>query len=75
VTELKVKKVVDAYGALFTPGFVDPHTHIFPPQDRSEEFCMRVTEKYEDIAEASGGILSSVNACRNATFEQIFEVN
>jgi imidazolonepropionase len=36
---------------------------------------MRVTEKYEDIAAAGGGILSSVNACRNATFEQIFEVN
>lgn len=36
---------------------------------------MRVTKKYEDIAAAGGGILSSVNACRNATFEQIFEVN
>ena len=75
VTELKVNKVVDAQGALVTPGFIDPHTHIFPPEDRAEEFCQRVTKSYQEIAAAGGGILSSVNACRNATFEQVFEVN
>ena len=40
--EIKPDKVVDLKGALLTPGFVDPHTHIFPPKDRAEEFCNRM---------------------------------
>lgn len=73
--EIKADKVVDTKGALVTPGFVDPHTHIFPPQDRSDEFCQRVNLSYEEIAAAGGGIKSSVKACRESTFEKIFEVN
>jgi len=42
-TEIKADKVIDTNGALVTPGFVDPHTHLFPPKDRSNEFAKRVT--------------------------------
>lgn len=38
----KPDKVVDLEGALVTPGLIDPHTHIFPPKDRADEFSMRV---------------------------------
>lgn len=38
--------VIDVNQAMITPGFVDPHTHIFPPVDRSNEFSMRVTKTY-----------------------------
>ena len=44
--EIKADKVVDTKGALVTPGFVDPHTHIFPPKDRSDEFCQRIHTSY-----------------------------
>jgi len=33
--------VLDARHCLVTPGFVDAHTHLFPPTDRSAEFAMR----------------------------------
>lgn len=71
----KPDKIIDLEGALVTPGFIDPHTHIFPPKDRANEFSMRVNTSYEEIAKAGGGILSSVQACRAATFEQLMEVN
>ena len=67
--------VLDTHGALVTPGFVDPHTHIFPPKDRANEFTMRVNKTYQQIAAAGGGIQSSVNACRDASFEELFNVN
>ena len=40
-------KTIDTNGALVTPAFVDPHTHIFPPKDRAHEFAMRSTHTYE----------------------------
>ena len=73
--DFKPVKKLDVEGALITPGFIDPHTHIFPPKDRAEEFGMRVNSSYEEIAKAGGGILSSVKACRGATFDQLMEVN
>lgn len=73
--EYKDAKVVDTKGALVTPGFVDPHTHIFPPVDRANEFNMRVNKSYEEIAAAGGGIQSSVKACRKATVEELLQVN
>ena len=54
---------------------MDPHTHIFPPRDRSNEFALRVNKTYQEIAAAGGGIISSVKAVREATFEEIYERN
>ena len=67
--------VLDTRGALVTPGFIDPHTHIFPPKDRANEFTMRVNKTYQQISAAGGGIQSSVKACNEATFEELFAVN
>lgn len=72
---IKPDKIIDLEGALVTPGFIDPHTHIFPPKDRADEFSKRTNMTYQEIAEGGGGILSSVKACRSATFEEIFDVN
>jgi len=36
---------------------------------------LRVNQSYQEIAENGGGILSSVKACREASYEQIYEVN
>ena len=66
---------MDCKGGLITPGFVDPHTHIFPPKDRSNEFAMRVNKTYQEIAAAGGGIVSSVAACRKSNFDELYIKN
>ena len=43
---------IDAAGALVTPGFVDPHTHLLFAGDRAGEFAMRVSgASYQDAAQ------------------------
>ena len=60
--------VVDADGGVVTPGLVDPHTHAVFAATRESEFAMRVEgASYEDIAEAGGGIRSSVRSLRDAS--------
>jgi imidazolonepropionase len=60
-------------GALVTPGLVDCHTHLVFGADRAHEFELRLNgASYEDIARAGGGIVSSVNATRAASEEQLF---
>ncbi|MBN2566440.1 MAG: imidazolonepropionase [Candidatus Eisenbacteria bacterium] len=57
--------VLDAGGCVVTPGLVDPHTHAVHAATREHEFAMRVGgATYEEIAEAGGGIRSSVRALR-----------
>jgi imidazolonepropionase len=73
--EWKARKVLDIEGALVTPGFVDPHTHLFPPRGRADEFAMRSEKTYQEIKEAGGGIRNSMKVCRDATFDEIYATN
>lgn len=65
----------DARGGLVTPGFVDAHTHLFPPKDRANEFAMRSVKSYAEIAAAGGGILSSVRAVREGSVQDLYDAN
>lgn len=58
-----------------TPAFVDPHTHLFPSKDRAADFSLRSEMSYQEIANKGGGINSSVEACRAATFEELYSLN
>ena len=70
----EAEEEIDADGALITPGFVDSHTHPIFSGNRANEFGMRVSGKsYEEIADRGGGIISSINAVRNASEDQLFE--
>ena len=59
--------------ALVTPGLIDCHTHLVFGGDRAQEFDLRLNgASYEEIARAGGGIVSTVNATRAASEEQLF---
>jgi len=54
-------------GELVTPGLVDCHTHLVYSGQRAREFELRLEgASYEDIANAGGGIRSTVAATRSA---------
>ena len=64
------KKVVeiDCGGRVVLPGFVDSHTHPVFTQPRLVDFEKRISgASYEEIAEAGGGIRSSVDGVRKAS--------
>ena len=61
-------------GGWITPGFVDCHTHLVFGGDRAREFEMRLQgATYEEIAQAGGGIVSTVAATRAASKEDLIE--
>ena len=65
----------DGGGALATPGLVDCHTHLVYGGQRANEFAMRLAgASYEEVAKAGGGIVSSVNATRAASEDELFEL-
>ena len=66
--------VYDGSGRSLVPGFVDGHTHVLFAGDRGGELRQRLAgATYQQIAEAGGGILSTVRATRAASEEALVE--
>jgi imidazolonepropionase len=64
--------VLDAAGALVTPGLVEPHSHLLFAGDRSGEHAERLAgATYLEIAARGGGIRSTVRACAAASDEAL----
>jgi imidazolonepropionase len=68
-------KTVDALaGAWVTPGLVDCHTHLVFGGTRADEHAMRgAGASYEDIAQAGGGIASTVKRTAAASDGDLLE--
>ncbi|WP_440875041.1 imidazolonepropionase [Thalassotalea sp. PLHSN55] len=67
-------QVFDGKGAWLTPGLVDCHTHLVYGGNRANEFEMRLQgASYQEIAEAGGGIVSTVAATRAASEQALFD--
>ncbi|MGX9462879.1 imidazolonepropionase [Shewanella sp. A14] len=62
-------------GGWITPGLIDAHTHLVFAGNRANEFEQRLQgATYAEIARTGGGIISTVNACRDADEAELFEL-
>ena len=67
--------IIDCQDKLVTPGLIDCHTHLIYAGNRANEFEMRLQGiPYQEIAKQGGGILSTVNATRAASVEELVEL-
>jgi imidazolonepropionase len=67
--------IVDAQGAVVTPGFVDSHTHLVFAGDRAEEFHLRRSGVgYGELLAEGRGILTTMNATRHADTNLLLEL-
>lgn len=67
-------QVIDASNKAVLPGFVDSHTHFVFGGYRAEEFSWRLRgDSYMEIMQRGGGIVNTVKATREASFEELME--
>jgi imidazolonepropionase len=72
---LKISREIDCSGKTVMPGFVDSHTHFIFAGEREDEYEMRIRgATYQEIANAGGGILSTVKALRRASKAELKEL-
>jgi len=71
---MKVGEVVPMHGAWVTPGLIDCHTHLVFGGTRAAEHALRrMGASYQEIAEAGGGIASTIRATAEASDAQLLE--
>lgn len=67
-------KLFDAQRGVVMPGFVDAHTHLVFGGDRAAEWESRMAgAPYLEILREGGGILSTVRATRDASFDELLD--
>jgi len=75
IHKVKVTDVIDCKDSIILPGLVECHTHAAFAGSRANEFLMRLSGlTYEEIAEKGGGILSTVKAVRESSFEDLVKL-
>ena len=66
---------IDGEGKFLSPGLIDCHTHLVFAGSRANEFEQRLTGvSYEEIARQGGGIISTVNATRAASEDELYKL-
>ncbi|MEO7020718.1 MAG: imidazolonepropionase [Ktedonobacteraceae bacterium] len=67
--------IIDAEGAVITPGLVDSHTHLIFAGDRAAEFHLRRQGvSYGELLAQGRGILTTMRATREADTETLTEL-
>ncbi|MBV9531498.1 MAG: imidazolonepropionase [Bradyrhizobium sp.] len=73
-TSLDGKDNIDCGDRFITPGLIDCHTHLVYGGNRAGEFEQRLAgASYEEIARGGGGIVSTVQATRRASVEELLK--
>lgn len=68
-------EIINCEGKIVLPGLIECHTHTAFAGSRSNEFLMRLNgATYEQIAESGGGIISTVKAVRQSSFEELINL-
>src|ERR1017187_4176072 len=68
----KTAEEIDCRNKVVLPGFVDSHTHPVFTAPRLIDFEKRISgARYEEIAEAGGGIRASIRGVRESSTEQL----
>ncbi len=71
--DYEAKEEIDASNRVVSPALVDAHTHLIHGGSREHEMALkRQGKSYLEILESGGGILSTVEATRQATEDELF---
>lgn len=71
-TILEAAQTINAKGRLVTPGLVEPHTHLVFGGSREKEMALKQQGvPYIEILKQGGGILSTVRATQEASYESL----
>ena len=69
---IREDREMDATGKVVMPGLIDAHTHLIFAGSRENEFEQRIQGlSYQEIAGRGGGILSTVEATRRSSFDEL----
>lgn len=73
-SSIQANRTIDAKGKLVTPGLVEPHTHLVFGGSREKEMALKQQGvPYLDILKQGGGILSTVNSTKEASYDDLLE--
>ncbi|MCZ7604229.1 MAG: imidazolonepropionase [Melioribacteraceae bacterium] len=68
-------EVIDVSNKVILPGLVECHTHTTFAGSRADEFRMKLEGiDYEEIAKKGGGIISTVKAVRQTSFDELVNI-
>lgn len=75
VPKVAIHETIDARGCLVIPGLIDCHTHLLFAGIRPDEFARRMNnESYQSIQAKGGGIVSTVQATREASDDMLLHL-
>ena len=70
--KISADKVIDVKDCVLLPGLVECHTHAAFAGTRANEFLQRLKgASYENIEKSGGGIISTVKAVRESSFDDL----